>query len=57
MSDDAALIVYLVVLWIAVLGIMAPASSSSPVCRWAKALAGVTFVVLIIDTMHMSGVA
>ncbi len=55
MSDDAALIVYLLVLWGATLGIVVPRSSRSPVCRWSKALAGVTFVALVIDSMQMTG--
>ena len=55
MSDDAALIVYLVVLWIAAVGIAAPRSSRSPVCIWSKRLAAVTFVALVIDSMRMTG--
>ena len=55
MHDDTALIVYLVILWIAAVGIAAPTSSRSPVCRRAKQLAAVTFVVLIVDSMRMSG--
>ena len=55
MSDDTALILYLVVLWIAAFGIAAPASSRSVVCRRAKQLAAVTFVVLVIDIARMSG--
>ena len=54
-SDDAALIVYLLVLWIAAVGILAPPSSRSPVCIWAKRLAAVTFVALVIDSMRMTG--
>jgi hypothetical protein len=55
MGDDAALILYLVVLWIAVLGIMAPASPRSIVCIRAKQLGAVTFVVLVLDTVHRTG--
>ncbi len=55
MSDDAALIVYLVMLWIAAVGILAPRSSRSPVCRWSKRLAAVTFVALVVDSMRMTG--
>jgi hypothetical protein len=49
-GDDAALIFYLVVLWIAVFGIMAPRSSRSIVCVRAKQLAVVTFIALVIDS-------
>ena len=55
MSDDAALIVYLVVLWGAAVGIAAPRSSRSPVCIWSKRLAAVTFVALVVDSMRMTG--
>ncbi len=55
MSDDAALIVYLSVLWIAVLGIVAPRSSRSPVCVWSKRLGAVTFAALVVDSMRMAG--
>ena len=44
MGDDAALVFYLVVLWGAVLGIMAPRSSRSLVCVRSKQLAAVAFV-------------
>jgi hypothetical protein len=50
MSDDVALWFYVVVLWLAVLGIVAPARSSSLVCRRSKQLAAVTFVALLIDS-------
>ena len=49
MNDDGALVFYLVVLWIAVLGIMAPGSGRSIVCVRAKQLAAVTFVALVIE--------
>jgi hypothetical protein len=52
MDDDAALVLYLVVLWIAVLGIMAPETSRSPVVRRAKQLAAVTFVALVVDSIR-----
>jgi hypothetical protein len=56
MDDDTALIVYLVALWIATLGITAPRSSKSIVCVRAKQLAGVTFVVLVVDMgVRMNG--
>ena len=55
MSDDAALILYLVVLWIAAVGIGAPSSSRSWVCVWSKRLAAVTFVVLVVDSFRMTG--
>ena len=55
MSDDAALIVYLVVLWGAVLGIAIPRSSRSPICIWSKRLALVTFTVLVVDSFRMTG--
>jgi hypothetical protein len=50
MGDDAALVFYLVMLWIALLGIMAPQSSRSPVCINAKRLAAVAFVALVLDS-------
>ena len=52
MSDDAALIVYFTVLWGAVLGIMAPGTSRSWICRGSKALAGVTFACLVLDLLE-----
>ena len=54
MSDDAALIAYLVVLWGATYGIVAPESSRSLLCRRSKQLALVTFVCLVIDSARMS---
>ena len=54
-SDDAAIAVYLLVLWIATFGIMAPASSRSIVCRRSKQLGAVTFAVLVIETVRISG--
>ena len=50
MSDDAALWFYVVVLWLATVGIMAPVSSRSLVCRRSKQLAAVTFLALLIDS-------
>ena len=55
MSHDAAMAFYLVVLWGATLGIMAPASSRSPLCRRSKQLAAVTFVCLVVETLRTSG--
>jgi hypothetical protein len=49
-DDDVALVVYLVILWLAVLGIMAPRSSRSIVCIRSKQLAAVTFLALAIDS-------
>ena len=54
MSDDAALIAYLVVLWGATYGIVAPESSRSLLCRRSKQLALVTFICLVIDSARMS---
>jgi hypothetical protein len=50
MSDDLALWFYVAILWVAVLGIVAPAKSSSLICRRSKQLAAVTFVALLIDS-------
>jgi hypothetical protein len=55
MSDDAALIMYLVVLWGATLGIMVPASSRHPICVRSKQLAAITFVCLVIDVSQNVG--
>jgi hypothetical protein len=52
MSHDAAMLFYLVVLWGAVFGIMAPRSSRSMVCRRSKQLAAVTFVALVVETVN-----
>ena len=54
MSDDEALVFYLIVLWIAFFGMMA-FGSSDIVTRRAKQAGLVTFVVLVVDTMRMTG--
>ena len=46
------MVFYLLVLWGATFGIMAPASSRSMVCRRSKQLAAVTFVALVVETVH-----
>ena len=55
MSHESAICVYLVILWGAVFGIVAPASSRSTVCRRSKQLAAITFVGLVVETVRMSG--
>lgn len=50
MSHDAAMAFYLLVLWGATFGIMAPRSSRSIVCRRSKQLAAVTFIALVYET-------
>jgi hypothetical protein len=54
MGDDAALVFYFVVLWGAIFGIAAPASSRSIVCRRSKQLAAVTFVCLVFEIAQQS---
>ncbi len=49
MTHQAALAFYSVVLWGSILGIVAPRTSRSWVCRWSKALAGVAFVCLCVE--------
>jgi len=49
MTHQAALAFYVVVLWGAILGIVAPRTSRSWVCRWSKVLAGVAFVCLCVE--------
>jgi hypothetical protein len=46
--EDPELLVYLVVLWIAFLGMMA-FHTRHPVTRRSKALGAVTFVLLVLD--------
>jgi hypothetical protein len=48
-THDAALAFYLVVLWGALLGIVAPANHRSEVCVRSKQLAAVTFVCLLFE--------
>jgi predicted secreted protein len=55
MSHEAAIVFYLVVLWLSVLGIMVPASSRSLLCRRSKQLGAVTFACLVVETVRMSG--
>lgn len=49
MTHQAAIVFYVVVLWGATLGILAPRTSRSWVCRWSKALAAVAFVCLCVE--------
>ncbi len=46
--EDPGLLVYVVVLWLAVFGMMA-FRAGHPVTRWSKALGALTFVLLIVD--------
>ncbi len=52
--EDPGLLVYLVVLWIAFLGMMA-FHSRHPVTRRSKALGAVTFVLLVLDATGLLG--
>jgi len=47
--------VYLVILWGATLGIVAPRSSRHVVCRRSKQLAAVTFLCLVYETLRYGG--
>ena len=49
MSHDAAMVVWVLLLWGAVFGICAPRTSRSAVCRWSKVLAAISFVGLVVE--------
>ncbi len=51
-EEDPGLLVYLVVLWIAFLGMMA-FPFRHPATRHAKALGAVTFVLLVLDASDL----
>ena len=55
MSHNTALAFYLVVLWGATLGILAPRTSRSLVCRRSKLLAAVAFVCLVVEVARYGG--
>lgn len=54
MSHEGAIVFYVVVLWGASLGMLAPRTSRSWVCRWSKALAAVAFVCLCVEVARYS---
>ena len=54
MSDDAALLVYSGVLWLAFFGMLA-FDARNPATRQAKLLGAVTFVVLCVEGYRIGG--